>query len=187
MTDLVITTARRGHRSVLLRWLAAVFLIFAVVPATELSAADVPPWTLQMSNGVVLARIAPGELIGKGGEDVAVSVDDLRFGAPPVNTTIVRELPALWKLRLPPGHAKKPDVDVTIEVVSLAGRTSRMSLAADPASEVMVRVTPTGTTLLSAGPHETYLVGGAVLEIDISRTRQAGEFTGQLSVSVTPR
>ncbi len=188
MTDLVITTARRGHRSeATLRWLAAVLLVQAVLAGTELAASDVPPWTLQMSTSVVLAKIAPGELIGRGGDDVAVSVDDLRFGAPPVNTTIVRELPALWKLRLPPGQAKKPDVEVTLEIASVAGRSNRMSLAADPASEVVVRVIPTATTVVVGGPHETFLVGGAVLEIDIARARQAGEFTGQLSVSVTPR
>lgn len=148
---------------------------------------EVPDWTLTLAPAVDLGRANLSEL-GVPVSSQAVPVGDLSHGAPPLNAVIKREIPSLWRLSLPAGRASAAGgIDVRCDVVAPDGSSGRLALRGGSGEEVPVRLTPSPASVVKQSPQGDEIEGGAVLEVDLSKARYAGTYTGLITVTVTAR
>ena len=128
---------------------------------------------------VVLPPVTSYELTGARPE-VAVSLS--AEGELPVRTSVVRELPRLWRLALPDG-SDPAELDVEVEVHSAGGVPGRLDSAEGDGS-ISARVIPTRPVVTRLDDRTSLVEGGALIELDLEGVRQAGTYCGRVTVVV---
>jgi hypothetical protein len=154
----------------------------ADLPRRHLSAAV----TLELPPVVRLEPVTAAELLG-GGPDQAVAVRELASGTPPVNTIIVRELPALWQATTSLPLTGSGSLQATCEVVSEQGTANRLSLAGHAGAEIPVMIVSSPVLAATALDASVHHQGGITLRLDVGRVRYAGTYTGRLTVTLVSR
>lgn len=136
-----------------------------------------------------LPPITAAELLG--GADPAVSLGQWRRGAAKAASlsleprlTVVRELPALWRLETGP-DVDPSALDVRYQLLSASAGAGCVSHALDSDSSVCVKIIPLPARVISRDDRHTLIEGGARLEIDLGSTRRAGAYSGTLSYTVS--
>ena len=97
--------------------------------------------------------------------------------------SLVRELPAVWELRLAPG-ARPADLDVRYELHSLDGRPDRLGHVTDPESTLAVGLRPREPSVVASERDGVVVRGGVSLELRVDSVRSAGSYRGVLTVTV---
>ena len=98
--------------------------------------------------------------------------------------TLVREIPALWQLRISP-DIHPSELDVQYEISSPDGRRNRLQHAHDRHSEIGVRVVDLPPTLVRTKADHVVVQGGISLELSVDRVRSAGTYRGHLIITVS--
>ncbi|HLO85948.1 MAG TPA: hypothetical protein VK203_13190 [Nostocaceae cyanobacterium] len=118
-------------------------------------------------------------------ESVSSRNDLLR---PPVlNNTITREFPNLWLMRVPLEDV--PLLYATYEIKAENGRAEAVSNEQNANFTAPVVLEPLPITVISQDPNTNTAVvqGGVLLKINLSVAQAAGEYTGDLTVTVDRR
>jgi hypothetical protein len=137
---------------------------------------------LTLPTSVTLATASAQELVG-GVSDLALQRQDLST-IPPFRTTLRRSLPALWKGRVAAGSA----TDVQYELIGNNGCQNCLSHSEKPKSRVLVTLEPLPVTITNnpnGGRKCRRISGGVNLVLDLSSVQYAGNYQGELVVTVT--
>ncbi len=147
---------------------------------------------LAVERQAALAPVHAAELAFGGGPFQARPLQG-RFGRSrlpsqvgPVWTRVVREIPALWRLRVPK-DVDPGDIRVSYELVSEAGQ--RAALSHDRAARgwiELVRARALRPVVIQDDGDEVLLEGSVLLELDVAHARFSGDYHGLLTVRVTP-
>lgn len=106
--------------------------------------------------------------------------------APLDSVRIQRRLEGLWTLRVPVGGCGATDqaIDVQAEVVATSGSPDRLAPQTAGEPEIDVKVVPLTPHLLSRQEDAVTYEGGVVLELDLSKVRTSGTYSGTLVLTV---
>lgn len=100
---------------------------------------------------------------------------------------IQRRLEGVWTLRVPlaeSGAFSSDAVDVQAEVVGITGSAGRLAPSASGEPEIAVRAVALPPRLVSRQDDGVTYEGGVLLELDLSRIRTSGTYSGTLILTV---
>lgn len=153
-------------------------------PVRGASRADTPG-VLQIERRISLARVAVSEILPGPSRAISMGTWNARNGSmasPTIRTRIVRELPALWRMRLPE-DLTIGQVDVRYELTAPDGRVGRL-VAADGPESVLTELRPLVPVVVSSDSGGAIVEGGLTLYLDLGSVRTAGRYTGTLTVTL---
>jgi hypothetical protein len=138
-----------------------------------------------LPDSVTLATANAQELVG-GVEDLAIQRQDLST-IPSFGTTLRRSLPALWKGRVT-ADSTAGAVDVEYELIGNNGCRNCLSHSEKPQSRVLVTLEPLPVTIANKPGNDQKcraISGGVNLVLDLSFVQYAGNYQGELVVTLT--
>ncbi len=138
----------------------------------------------ELAGGLTTTARSRRPAVTVGGRGLLVEPTGLLFSLP--TQRIIREVPALWRMELPPGVEPR-DLVVSYELVASSGRRDGLSYPGEPDSEIRIRLRPVGPIEIDTQTDGVVVEGGVVLELDLAAARFAGDHAGTLVVTVTPR
>lgn len=102
---------------------------------------------------------------------------------PDLVPTVTRQLPDLWRMRVGDA-AEASSTSVRYELVGADGEPGHLSLIGEGNDLIPVRIVPrtVQTDVLSDG--SAVLSGGADLELDLTRARRSGRYSGTLVIVI---
>lgn len=113
--------------------------------------------------------------------EVLLGQNHIAFGADvPVLT---RTIPTLWRTRIPLGHSVH-NLSVHIEVISSDGQENHLSHLSGPDLPIPITLYPQPPTVVDRDRGFWVVEGGALLNIDLSRARYGGNYTGTLKITI---
>jgi len=151
------------------------------------------PRTLQRT-GVIsivpevrLLPVAASEMFAGGG-DRALDAGTWRPGAFEIDASrlesrIVREIPAIWSMRVR-DEEELHSFDVHYRIVASDGSPDRMRLNDRSDSEIRATLEPLTPAVVLRDDDSVVIEGGAILVLDLQSVRTAGRYTGTLTVTV---
>ena len=154
-------------------------------PAAGRLAAD-PPGVLQIAPRTSLAKVAASEILPASSHAISMgawSAGTASMGSGAFQTRIVRQLPVLWRMRLPDGLTVG-QIDVRYEVTAPDGRLGRLVAVDGPQSEVRTELHAVGPFVVSRDADGAIVEGGLTLYLDLESVRTAGRYTGTLTVTL---
>ena len=122
------------------------------------------------------ALAQPGAGGGSGMNRTMVEVHSL-------NLNVERELPGLWRLRVPAGR-RLGSTRVSYQVVAGSGIVGHLSNAELPEEVIPVRVMDAVPIVVENDGESMVLEGGATLFLDLSVVRHSGQFVGTVQVTL---
>jgi hypothetical protein len=102
---------------------------------------------------------------------------------PSLTLNVERELPGLWRLRVPAGM-RLGATQVSYQIVAGSGAAGRLSNAELPDEGIPVRVVGSLPFVVESDEESAVLEGGATLHLDLSEVRHAGRYVGTLQVTM---
>ena len=126
-----------------------------------------------------LAGPAQAQPVLGGGHSMNRAVAEL----PSLTLTVERELPGLWRLRVPAGMRLGATL-VSYQIVAGSGAAGRLSNVELPEEGIPVRVVGSGPLVVESDEESAVLEGGATLHLDLSEVRHAGRYVGTIQVTM---
>lgn len=139
---------------------------------------------------LALQPISPRELmtaLGKPASGGGFAVASTAGLAGPTEMRIQRRLEGVWTLRVPLAESaavSSDAVDVQAEVVGATGSADRLAPQVSGEPEIAVRAVALPPRLVSRQEDGVTYEGGVLLELDLSRIRTSGTYSGTLILTV---
>lgn len=100
-----------------------------------------------------------------------------------MRSTVLRSVPGLWRLRMPP-DVKLYALDVSYELVGANGRSSCLCNLNKTDSEIKVVIDKIQPRVIGREANSTVIEGGMVMHLKLEKARSAGTYSGTLTVVV---
>ncbi|MBD2523585.1 hypothetical protein [Nostoc sp. FACHB-133] len=136
---------------------------------------------------LVIPALAPSEIVPAAKTSESVANEEDLLTPPRFNTVIIRELPALWQMRVPVEQVGL--LYATYEIRGENGRRNAVSneQRSDSAAQVLLEPLPIIEISRDQNTNTALIQGGVRLKIDISSTEFAGAYAGDVTVTLNQR
>ncbi|BAY41186.1 hypothetical protein NIES2111_55780 [Nostoc sp. NIES-2111] len=136
---------------------------------------------------VAIPPLSPSEILPAATTNESVSNQEDLLAPPRFSTVIIRELPALWQMRVP--VEQLGNLYATYEIRAENGRGNAVSNAqrSDSAVQVLLEPLPIIEISRDQNSNTALIQGGVRLKMDVSSIGAAGAYAGDMTVTINQR